>query len=333
MANNDVEMILNVGHGVDTFPDTGSKGVMKNGVRYAEHTANVEVGKRVAKILDDHGVKYLLTQPFNGKDVPLSTRVNKANATNAKLYHSIHMNAGNKDAKGMCIFYHGYGSSATANGKKADSYVKYAKEEGLDLYHGGKWGSEKGKWNDFYETRMPKMFSVITENGFMTNSEDFERIFKNKNNYYDKVARVNAKFALDVLGIKYKGDTVTPAKTSNNKETKAETYTIVKNISGYKTADDAKNKKKQASTVTKGSYFVYKKSSGMINVSKKQNSPGSWINPSDNKADTTKYHVVQVDESVWELAQKYKTTVDKISALNKLKDPSKIYPGQKLRVK
>ena len=338
MANKDYDMILNVGHGENTFPDTGSKGIAVDGKRqkkYAEHTFNAEVGKRVKKILDDHGVKYLLTQPFNGKDVPLSTRIAKANATNAKLYLSIHANAaGDKKAKGMCAFYHGYGSTAASNAKKAEKYAKYAKEEGLSLYHNGSWGSSKNQWNDFRETGETKMFGVITENGFMTNPEEFEMIFHNKNNYYDKVARVNAKFALDILGIKYKGDAKKEdkpaAKSGSDSDNK---YSVAVNITGYKTADDAKKKKSKATTVTKGSYYIYKKSDGMINVSKKKSSPGSWINPADNKAPTTQYHTVKADETVWELSQKYKTTVDKIAKLNNLKDPGSIYPGQKLRVK
>ena len=318
MSNYD--MILNVGHGVDTFPDTGSKGVMKNGVRYAEHTANVEVGKRVAEILDAHGVKYLLTQPFNGKDVPLTTRIKKANATNAKLYLSIHMNAGDKDAKGMCAFYHGYGSSAASNGKKAAAYAKYAKEEGLDLYHGGTWGSTKNGWNDFRETKETKMFGVITENGFMTNSEDFERIFKNKDNYYDKVARVNAKFALDVLGIKYKGDTTTPAKTSAKAPEKAKTIYRVR-----KSKDDAKtqlgafenlNSAKTLSNRTPG-YKVFDDKGKLI-----------YTPPVPEKI-----YTVKKGDVLSKIAAKYNTTTKKLQEANNIKDANKIYPGQKIKIK
>ena len=324
MANKDYDMILNVGHGEDTFPDTGSKGVAVDGKRqkkYAEHTFNAEVGKRVAKILDAHGVKYLLTQPFNGKDVPLSTRVNKANGTNAKLYLSIHANAGDKKAKGMCVFYHGYGSSAAANGKKVDSYVKYAKEEGLDLYHGGKWGSSKGQWNDFYETRMPKMFSVITENGFMTNSEDFDRIFKNKDNYYDKVARVNAKFALDVLGIKYKEDKKeTPAKTSDKAPKKDDTVYRVR-----KSKDDAKTQIGAFKSLTSAKQLASR-------------TPGYKVFDDKGKLIYTppapeKIHTVKAGDNLTKIAEKYNTTVQKLQDANNIKNASLIYPGQKIKIK
>lgn len=323
MANYD--MILNVGHGEDTFPNTGSKGIAVNGQRqkkYAEHTANVEVGKRVAKILDDHSVKYLLTQPFNGKDVPLTTRVSKANATNAKLYLSIHMNAGPSAAKGVCAFYHGYGSTGTANGKKTDAYVKYAKEEGLDLYHGGKWGSEKGKWMDFYETRMPKMFSVITENGFMTNKEDFERIFHNKDNYYDRVARVNAKFALDVLGIKYKGDT---KQEDAKKEDAAKKEGVKVQDDLYRVRKSAKDAKTQ-----KGAFTNLNSAKAMAD-----DHYGYQVYDQDGKLvyKPSFIYTVKKGDTLGEIASKYKTTVKKLQDDNGIKKANLIYPGQKIKIK
>ncbi|MDD9775692.1 MULTISPECIES: LysM peptidoglycan-binding domain-containing protein [Bacillus] len=51
------------------------------------------------------------------------------------------------------------------------------------------------------------------------------------------------------------------------------------------------------------------------------------------KAASKTYYTVKKGDSVSKIAVKYKTTVSKIKSLNKLKNPNRIYVGQKLRVK
>ncbi|MGE8204749.1 glycoside hydrolase family 25 protein [Heyndrickxia sp. NPDC080065] len=60
-------------------------------------------------------------------------------------------------------------------------------------------------------------------------------------------------------------------------------YKVNKAVSGYFTAADAKAKKNKMTTVKPGTYYVYNKSAGMINVTTQKGVPGSWINPADNK--------------------------------------------------
>ena len=45
------------------------------------------------------------------------------------------------------------------------------------------------------------------------------------------------------------------------------------------------------------------------------------------------YYVVKKGDTLWNIAKKYKTTVDKLVKLNKIKNPDIIKAGQKLRVK
>lgn len=66
----------------------------------------------------------------------------------------------------------------------------------------------------------------------------------------------------------------------------AEKYEVVVAVKGYYTSADAKNRKNPRTTVKAGTYYVFNKYAGMINVSKQKKSPGSWINPSDNKKKT-----------------------------------------------
>lgn len=60
------------------------------------------------------------------------------------------------------------------------------------------------------------------------------------------------------------------------------TYTVVREIPGYFTSVDAKNKRMQKSIVRPNTYYVQKESNGMINLSSVQGVSGTWINPSDN---------------------------------------------------
>lgn len=194
------KVALSYGHGEDTFRETGSKGVIVDGNRYAEHTHNYQEGIRLKKILDSHGIQTMEVQPANGRDVPLVTRTNKANDWGADLYWSIHANAAGKDARGWCAFYWG----TSPEGKQlAQLYAKYVKALGLPLYSNGVYPSARGTWSDFHELRETAMIAILTENGFMTNSQDFEYIFKNKDDYYNKMAQAHAKAILEYFEIKY----------------------------------------------------------------------------------------------------------------------------------
>lgn len=314
----DILIAFDDGHGIGTAGKRTPDGYRENYFNSKMIDFAVAAAKRC-------GFKTMLTAPGDA-DASLKSRTDKANKAGADAFVSGHYNAIDdkwRDGEGGIETFHYPGSSS---GKKlAQCIHKY-------LIKGTKLRDRGVKAGNYHVLRESNMPAALPECGFMDIKKEAELM---KSSAYQKECGEEIVQGLceffDVKFVAEKKETT--AKDSGKAEAKAETYSVVKNISGYKTADDAKNKKKQASTVTKGSYFIYKKSGSMINVTKKKGSPGSWINPADNKADTTKYHVVQKDESVWELAQKYKTTVDKIATLNKLKDPGKIYPGQKLRVK
>lgn len=70
-------------------------------------------------------------------------------------------------------------------------------------------------------------------------------------------------------------------------EPSAETYSLVCDVKVYSNAANAKNKQSSVATYSKGSYYIYKKYDGMINITKKKGSAGGWINPSDNNGSST----------------------------------------------
>lgn len=203
-----VKVAVSYGHGVNTFPDTGSKGVIKDGVKYAEHTHNAEVGTRLTAILRRHGIEVLELQPAFGQDVPLKTRTDKANAWGADLYYSIHANAGVSTARGWCGFYWG----TSPDGKRiAQIYAAEIAALGLPMYSGdGIHPCQLGDWTNFHELRESNMPALLTENGFMTNAEDFKHIFLNVDGSWDKQAVAHAKTVLKYFNMTYKEPVIMP---------------------------------------------------------------------------------------------------------------------------
>lgn len=51
------------------------------------------------------------------------------------------------------------------------------------------------------------------------------------------------------------------------------------------------------------------------------------------QVEVKQYHTVNKGDTLYAIAKKYNTTVKQLTSLNSFKDPNKIYPGQKLRVK
>ncbi|MGV3464512.1 MAG: glycoside hydrolase domain-containing protein [Heyndrickxia sp.] len=165
---------------------------------------------------------------------------------------------------------------------------------------------------------------------------DFIHMYQNKND-----TRVSG-IGIDFNEIKKEPGAwnveVKPADKPSATKPAIEKYTVVKSLSGYLTAADAKSRKNSKSTVKADTYFVFNKSHGMINVSTKAGVPGSWINPADNKvaaSATSKpvYHTVVKGDTVSALAKKYGTTQANIKKWNNLNAQYLIKIGQKLRVK
>lgn len=71
-------------------------------------------------------------------------------------------------------------------------------------------------------------------------------------------------------------------KGGNDKVSSGGTYKVVKTVNGYSTAADAAARRNKRTTVTAGSYHVFNRSNGMVNVTARAGSPGTWINPNDN---------------------------------------------------
>lgn len=169
---------LCAGHGENTYPETGSKGVPS----MAEHTFNAAVVRYMVPLLQYNGFKTMLTQPLNGRDVSLRTRTNMANAAKADFYYSVHADANpDQNAWGHWGFYW---STSEASKRFAQIWQKHAdvvlpnKNPARRIHP-----SEKGTWSEFAVCRDTTMPAFLGEHAFMTNigdlallkNEDFRR--------------------------------------------------------------------------------------------------------------------------------------------------------------
>jgi len=67
--------------------------------------------------------------------------------------------------------------------------------------------------------------------------------------------------------------------TTNPPKNNGDTFVVTRATGGFSTAGDAANNRNQRTTVQPGTYHVFNRSQGMINVTRTRGVPGSWINP------------------------------------------------------
>jgi len=120
----------------------------------------------------------------------------------------------------------------------------------------------------------------LIELGFGSNKRDADILTKQVDQYAKELVKAITGKVSDKQTEQASKPQAKPS-TSTSK-----TYKVVKSIAGYVNAADAKSRKNKKTTVKSNTYHVYKESNGMINVSAKKGSPGSWINPADNKKST-----------------------------------------------
>jgi N-acetylmuramoyl-L-alanine amidase len=222
--------IIDIGHGPDTFDRTGGKGIIVNGEVFEEHTANANVGVRMKKIIEDHGIDVYFTQSPNEPEVSASDRIDFATKIGKQygyenvIFISIHFNANsNKEVKGACAFYWHTSEKAKAI---AQMYAKNMKDNGHDLHGDGLHASELNSWTNLWVCREIPFTSVLTENGFFTNPDELALIKSDK--YCQEIAEMNAKAVVEYLGVRYQAQML----PSDNKKYRlvTGTWTIAKGI-------------------------------------------------------------------------------------------------------
>ncbi|WP_313894665.1 M23 family metallopeptidase [Psychrobacillus sp.] len=79
----------------------------------------------------------------------------------------------------------------------------------------------------------------------------------------------------------------TVSKPASKPAASGNTYQVTKATPGYITASDAKSGKNKKANIKAGTYYVFNIKDGMINVTSKNGTPGSWINPNKSASGAT----------------------------------------------
>jgi N-acetylmuramoyl-L-alanine amidase len=188
------------GHGSDTFERTGGKGVVVNSVVYEEHSFNARVGDALSRHLKRCGIDEKSIQGSNEPEVSLTARTNFYNRENVDVVISNHANAnGNKNVKGICVFaWKNHGPSQRLQQLLVEEYEKL----GFETHGTGEHESEVGSWTDLHIVRETEMTTCLIENGFMTNPEDFKKIFLDPT-YAELCALAQARALCRFFKVKY----------------------------------------------------------------------------------------------------------------------------------
>jgi len=182
--------ILDNGHGQATPGKRSPK--MADGRQLLEYEFNRDIVKRLMVEMDVREMEYHLLVPETEGDIPLSVRVERANAlvtAKPKLFLSVHANAAGDNW-----------SSAT--GIETFCYRFYSKSERLakvfqsHLVTATGWRDRGVKEANFYVLKYTRMPAVLTENGFYSNRQECEKLLSAE--WRQKIARAHLEAILEI---------------------------------------------------------------------------------------------------------------------------------------
>ena len=184
------KIIVDIGHGVDTYPP--SKGIGD----FAEFTFNNAVGKLAKELAEINGLEVILTQPLEAKEVPLRDRINNINRSGAELCISIHANAGPSTAQGHEFWY-------WYNKTDSKKLATFADTNAIALLTNKRRGIRESEYKNYNfgilrETKIP---TIIAEFGFFTNQQELKLL--QSVDFQIQCAKVIVKTACDFLQIPF----------------------------------------------------------------------------------------------------------------------------------
>ena len=201
-----MKIMLDAGHGMNT----AGKRTPDNSMREFEYN---NVVAQIAKnlFLEYEGVQIdFAHDPLGERDVPLFTRVQKANRWPADIYISIHANASGNDwsnAVGIETFHY---IAASESSKKLAAIVQKKLIEKTNRRDRGV------KQADFQVIRETKMPAILVEGGFMTNREEAELL--KTNSYRLLCAEAIVEAVVELYRLKKKQVTVANVSININND-------------------------------------------------------------------------------------------------------------------
>lgn len=290
------KVIIDAGHG---GKDPGTSG---NGI--VEKDYNLKISKYMSDRLNDLGIENKLVRNTDETLSP-TDRVNRiksiyGNGTDVILI-SNHLNSGQGD--GAEIIY-ALRNSDNLSKKIADNMLLAG--QNVRKYYQRRLPSNPSKDYYFIIRDTANNESILMEYGFVDSSKD--DVNQIKNNYED-LAEAVVKSLAEYIGVKY----IAPSKNNGNY------YTVIKGDTLWSIANKfglTVNKLKELNNLSDNMIKIGQK---LIVSDKPDNLEGNLI------------YVVAKDDTLYSIAKKYNTTVDKIKKMNNLSS-NLLQIGQKLIV-
>ncbi len=154
-----ITVAIDVGHGGN---DSGASGSNKN---YPEAKLNLILAQKLKAQLESIGANVVMTRYDNNSNPTSYQRMETVRNAKANYAIAIHRNSSDSTSPRGFISYHF--NAFTADAAK----IIYNATESANLYDKSKWSGTK--WHYFYTSRTTDCPVVLTENGFMTNEDEY----------------------------------------------------------------------------------------------------------------------------------------------------------------
>ncbi|WP_078577318.1 N-acetylmuramoyl-L-alanine amidase [Salipaludibacillus agaradhaerens] len=193
------KIFIDPGHGGS---DPGAVG---NGLQEKELV--LKIAKRLAEILERlDGVEVLLSRT-DDRFLSLSERARMANEWGADYFISVHINAGGGEGY-ECYIFNGNVSDATKDNQDAMN---------TEIVKITEWFNRGKKRANFAVLRQTNMPAILTENGFIDNSSDANKLKDSA--FLDKIAQGHANGIAKIFNLSG-GSSSAPSKPSKPKTSK-----------------------------------------------------------------------------------------------------------------
>jgi N-acetylmuramoyl-L-alanine amidase len=190
------KIFIDPGHGGS---DPGAVG---NGLQEKELV--LKIAKRLAKLLEKiDGVEVLLSRT-DDKFLSLSERARMANEWGADYFISVHINAGGGEGY-ECYIFNGNVSNTTRDNQDAMN---------TEIVKVTEWFNRGKKRANFAVLRQTNMPAILTENGFIDNSNDANKLKDSA--FLDKIAQGHANGIAKIFNLSG-GSSSAPSKPKTSK--------------------------------------------------------------------------------------------------------------------
>src|SRR5699024_10449549 len=205
---------IDAGHG------GSDPGAVANGLK--EKDLTLSISKKIASILKDYDCTVKLSRTTD-RSLTLKQRTDDANRWGADYLLSIHINAGGGTGYEDFI-YNGLSNTSKAAKLRDTIHAEVVKELKV-------WRNRGKKKANFHMVRESKMPAMLSENGFIDNKEDADRLKSDA--FLNKIAKGHANGLIKALKLKKKGasstkpvtNTKAPKPSNNASKPNKSTYT------------------------------------------------------------------------------------------------------------